>query len=324
MAKKSRPPDISQVNGLLNLYKPTGITSMEAVRRVKRMAGRGQKVGHGGTMDPMAQGVLPICLGQATRLMEYVVNGRKRYLMTVHLGVTTDTHDAEGEVVATGDTSGLTPETVEPALMSFVGAINQTPPMYSAIKVKGQRLYQLARAGLEVERAPRPVDIFSIKVNEWAMPRIVVEVESGPGVYMRSLAHDLGQILGCGGHVSSLERQYCGGFDAADSVTQETLDAAAEGPMGWQQHLFPIDWALREFKSTVVGAASENYLKNGQPVSVRTPMVDAGYLEEFRAYSADGRFLAVVRFDRGTSTFKPIKVFDLDQPSPYAPATSTA
>ena len=323
MVKKGRSPDTKQVNGLLNLFKPAGITSMEAVRRIKRMAGRGQKVGHGGTMDPMAQGVLPICLGQATRLMEYVVDGRKRYLMTVHLGVTTDTYDAEGETVATGDATGLTPEAVESVLMSFVGSIDQTPPMYSAVKVKGQRLYQLARAGQEVERAPRPVKIFSIKVTEWALPRIVVEVESGPGVYMRSLAHDLGQILGCGGHVASLERQYCGGFEATDSVTQEILEAAAEEPGGWQQHVFPSDWVLRDLKSTVVGAAAENYLKNGQPVAVRTPLMDAGYLEEFRAYSADGRFLGVVRFDRGTSTLKPIKVFHIDQPSPYAPAAST-
>ena len=321
MAKKGRSPDTKQVDGLLNLFKPAGITSMEAVRRIKRMAGRGQKVGHGGTMDPMAQGVLPICLGQATRLMEYVVDGRKRYLMTVQLGVTTDTYDAEGETVATGDATGLTREGVESVLMSFVGSIDQTPPMYSAVKVKGQRLYQLARAGQEVERAPRPVRIFSIKVTEWALPRIVVEVESGPGVYMRSLAHDLGQILGCGGHVASLERQYCGGFEAADSVTQETLDAAEE-PGGWQRHVFPTDWVLRDLKSTVVGAAAENYLKNGQPVAVHTPFVDAGYLEEFRAYSADGRFLGVVRFDRGTSTLKPIKVFHIDQPSPYAQAGS--
>ena len=297
---------------------------MEAVRRIKRLAGQRQKIGHGGTMDPMARGVLPICFGQATRLMEYVVGGPKRYLMEVGLGITTDTYDAEGEVVNIGDVTGLTQEVVETALKSFVGSISQTPPMYSAVKVKGQRLYKLARAGIEVEREPRPVEIYNINVTEWALPRLVMEVESGRGVYMRSLAHDLGQILGCGGHVTSLERLYCGGFEAKDSLTLETLEAAAAEPEGWQKHVFASDWVLQGLKSTLVAPAAEQYLNNGQPVAVRTPLLDAGYLEEFRAYSADGRFLAVVRFDRAASTLNPVKVFHLDSPSPYAPVGSTA
>ena len=206
---------------------------MEAVRRVKRLAGPRQKVGHGGTMDPMARGVLPICFGQATRLMEYVVGGRKRYLMEVEMGVTTDTYDAEGEIVKTGDVTGLTREMVESVAQTFVGSIKQTPPMYSAVKVNGQRLYKLARAGIEVEREARPVEIFAIKLVEWSLPKVVMEIESGRGVYMRSLAHDMGEILGCGAYVSSLERSYCGGFEAADAVTIETLeDAAAEQELG--------------------------------------------------------------------------------------------
>lgn len=321
MAKTDNPTS-SPINGFLNLYKPAGITSMEAVRRVKRLAGPRQKVGHGGTMDPMARGVLPICFGQATRLMEYVVGGRKRYIMEVEMGVTTSTYDAEGEVVKTGDVTGLTREAVERVAQTFVGPINQTPPMYSAVKVNGQRLYKLARAGIEVEREARPVEIFAISLVEWSMPKVVMEVECGRGVYMRSLAHDMGELLGCGGHVSALERSYCGGFEAADAVTLEALEEAAAGPGGIERYLFPADWVLRGLKSTSMEPAVEKHLNNGQPVALRTPTLDAGYLEEFRAYSTDGRFLAVVRFDRAASAWKPVKVFHLDSPSPYAPATS--
>ncbi|PKB64515.1 MAG: tRNA pseudouridine(55) synthase TruB [SAR202 cluster bacterium Io17-Chloro-G2] len=311
------------MNGFLNLYKPAGITSMEAVRRVKRLAGHRQKVGHCGTLDPMARGVLPICFGQATRLMEYVVGGRKRYAMEVELGVTTGTYDAEGEVVKTGDVTGLTPEMVERVAQSFVGSIKQRPPMYSAVKVDGQRLYKLARAGIEVEREARPVEIFAIRIVESPLPKVVLEIESGPGVYMRSLAHDMGEVLGCGGHVSALERSYCGGFEVTDAVTLETLEEASSEPGGLEKFLFPADWILRDHKSTSMDQAAEKHLNNGQPVALRTPLLDAGYLEEFRAYSADGRFLALVRFDRAASAWKPVKVFHLESPSPYAPAISS-
>ena len=297
---------------------------MEAVRRVKRLAGPRQKVGHGGTMYPLARGVLPICFGQATRLMENVVGGTKRYLMEVEFGVATNTYDAEGEVTKTGDVTGLTEYMVNTAAQTFVGAINQMPPMYSAVKVDGQRLYKLARAGVEVARKTRPVDIYAIKLVEWSLPKVVFEVESGRGVYMRSLAHDLGEILGCGGHVSSLERSYCAGFEAVDAVTLEILEESTAQSAGLDKYLFPVDWALRELNSTVLDPAAEKYLTNGQTVALRTPIINAGYLEEFRAYSTDGRFFALVRFDRAASAWKPVKVFHLESPSPYAPATSTA
>ena len=141
---------------------------------------------------------------------------------------------------------------------------------------------------------------------------------------MRSLAHDLGEALGCGGHVSALERSYCGGFDVADAVTLETLDEAAAQLGGIEKYVFPTDWVLRGFKSTSMDPAAEKHLNNGQAVALRTPLLDAGYLEEFRAYSTDGRFLALVRLDRAASAWKPVKVFRLESPSPYAPAPSTA
>jgi tRNA pseudouridine55 synthase len=310
------------VNGFLNLYKPSGMTSMDALRQVKRITGQRQKVGHGGTMDPLARGILPVCFGQATRLMDYVVQGTKRYVMEIRLGVTTTTYDAEGDVVKTRDTIGLTQELVEETLQSFVGAIEQTPPMYSAIKVHGQRLYKLARAGIEVERQARPVEVYNIRVVRCSFPSLVLDVESGRGAYMRSLAHDLGETLGCGGHVADLERLACGAFRAETALTPEQLEQAAADPAGWQRYLLPVDWVLRDLRSISVGRQAEQYLRHGQSVSLGQPPREAGYLEQFRAYSSDGRFLAVVRFDRAANAWRPAKVFQLDSSSLYAPVPS--
>jgi tRNA pseudouridine55 synthase len=318
VAKGRSANNTPAVNGFINLYKPVGITSMEALRRIKRITGQRQKVGHGGTMDPLARGVLPVCFGQATRLMEYVVGGLKRYVMDVTLGVSTTTYDAEGEVSATRSPDGVTLADIETALEGFVGAIMQTPPMYSAVKVDGQRLYKLARAGIEVEREPREVEVHSIQVVEFAPPRLKLDVECGRGVYMRSLAHDLGELLGCGGHVADLVRMRCSGFNADDGVTLDQLTADAASDEGWRQHLHPIDWVLRDLKSITVGGHAEQFLRHGQPVSLGRPALDAGYLEQFRAYDAAGRFLALVRYNRPENSWRPVKVFQLDTPSPLA------
>lgn len=311
------------VNGFLNLYKPAGISSMDAVRTTKRITGQRQKVGHGGTMDPLARGVLPICFGQATRLMDHLVEGPKRYLVHIKLGASTSTYDAEGEVTATGDVTGLTREAVELALQAFIGVIEQTPPMYSAVKVDGQRLYKLARAGIEVERPTRRVEVYDIRLLDFSPPTLVLEIDSGRGVYIRSLAHDLGQALTCGGYVSDLVRLCCGGFRIEDAVTPEQLhQACVSSPDAWQQYLFPIDWILQGMQAISIGAQAERFLRNGQSISLGRQVTDAGYLEPFRAYSTDGRFLALVRFDRPTNSWRPTKVFQLDSPSPYAPSAA--
>lgn len=312
------------INGFLNLYKPAGITSMEALRRVKRITGQRSKVGHGGTMDPLARGVLPVCLGQATRLMDFVVGGPKRYMMEVKLGVTTTTFDAEGAVVRTREATGITLEAVERATKSFMGLIDQTPPMYSAIKVQGQRLYKLARAGIEVERKARPVEIHNIRVVDCSPPVLVLEVDSGKGAYMRSLANDLGEALGCGGHVADLVRLSSGCFHADEAVTPDELEAAASRPDGWEQLLHPIDWVLRDLRSISVGHQAEQYLRNGQSISLGGPFLDAGYLELFRAYTTAGHFLALVRFDRPANAWQPVKVFRINTLSRFAPAVPRA
>ena len=318
MAKKgsNNPP---AVNGFINLYKPAGITSMDALRRVKRITGQRQKVGHGGTMDPLARGVLPVCFGQATRLMDYVVGGTKRYVMDVKLGESTSTYDSEGEITATRSFDSVTRADIESALEPFIGLVDQVPPMYSAVKVDGQRLYKLARAGIEVEREARTVEIHGIRLTRLELPMLTLDVECGRGVYMRSLAHDLGEALGCGAHVIDLERRSCGGFSSAASVTLDQLEEVAQTTDGWQRHLHPVDWVVRDMKTVTVGPAAEKFLRNGQSVSLGRPPVNAAYLEQFRAYSTAGQFLALVRFDRAGNSWKPLKVFNSNARSPLAP-----
>ena len=312
-------------DGFINFYKPVGMTSMDAVRRIKRLSGVRRKVGHAGTMDPLARGLLPICVGQATRLMDYVISGTKQYRMDIRLGAVTNTYDAEGEVVETGSAFGITRDQLERGIEPFVGSIQQIPPMYSAVKFQGQRLYKLARAGKEVEREARTVEIHQIRVLEFAPPSLTLLVDCGRGVYMRSLAHDLGQVLGCGGYVTDLERLRCGGFDSEASVTLEQLELAAESDSGgWMRYLQPVDTVLRKLRTLAAGPAARRHLQNGQSVSLGHQPVDAQYLESFRAYDEEGRFLALVRYDKAASNWQPIKVFHLETPSPYAPVSPNA
>jgi len=191
--------------------------------------------------------------------------------------------------------------------------------MYSAIKVGGQRLYKLARAGIEIEVATRPVEIHDIRIVQYDLPSLTLEVECGKGAYMRSLAHDLGEALGCGAHVSALERLSCGEFKAETAITPDRLGTTADNQEDWQQHLLPVDWVLRNLESITVGPQAEQYLRHGQTVNLGHAPQNAGYLEEFRAYANDGRFLALVRFERSENSWRPVKVFEVDSPSPYAP-----
>jgi tRNA pseudouridine55 synthase len=313
----------ASVDGFLNFYKPSGMTSMEALRQVKRITGQRKKVGHGGTMDPLARGVLPVCFGQATRLMDYLVDGTKRYQMEIKLGAATTTYDAEGEVVQTGEIGSLTREAIEQALQSFIGVIQQTPPMYSAIKLQGKRLYNLARAGIEVPRQPRTVQVYDIQIKDYSPPRLELEVKSGRGVYMRCLAHDLGQLLGCGGYVTDLVRLYCGGFAIEEAVTLEQLEQVAQqDPAGWREYLRPVDWVLRDLQSVSIGPQAEQHLRNGQSISLGRGVPQAAYLERFRAYSHDGRFLALVCLDRSANAWRPIKVFHLDAAPTHTPLSA--
>jgi tRNA pseudouridine55 synthase len=313
MARRARGGVMA--DGIIPLSKPGGITSMDVVRVVKRLTGV-RRVGHAGTLDPIATGVLPVCLGQATRLMERLVDGGKTYRGEVTLGSATDTYDSAGQVTATGSWEAVTRQQVEAALAPYHGTVLQRPPMYSALKHEGQRLYELARAGVEVEREPREVVVHAVTLLEFAPPVLRIEVACGRGFYMRTLAHELGEALGVPAHLSALERTQAGPFALEQTVTLEALEAAGQG---WRAHLLPPDAAMAQVPAATVEPAAERHLRNGQPVSLPGAGVYAGHLEERRAYSVDGRFIALVRFNRMESLWAPEKVFDLPEPSPLAP-----
>ena len=297
----------SSPEGILVLDKPPGISSMEVVRRIKRSSGM-RRVGHGGTLDPMATGVIPICLGRATRLMEYMLDSSKEYIGEVRLGISTDSYDAEGEITGRSDPSRVSREAIEAVLSSFLGQTEQVPPMFSALKRKGKRLYELARQGIEVEREPRSMTVHSIQLADWKPPVATVHIECSRGFYMRSLAHDIGVQLGCGAHLKSLTRLRTGQFRIADAVSIETAQRSFEDG-SWPELLVSLDSVLGDLRAIIVGERGQTSIQNGRPVPLsednRTPRPD----EQFRAYNLEGEFLAIMRFDASGRCWRPNKVF---------------
>ena len=290
---------MGRIFGLLNIDKPGGPTSHDLVAAVRRGT-RVKKVGHAGTLDPLATGVLVLCLGPATRLSEYVMRSRKRYRARVHFGVVTDTYDAQGEIVARSD---ALPEraAVEAALADFRGAIEQVPPMYSAIKRGGRKLYELARAGQDVERPPRAVTVYRLALLDWQPPFATLDVECSPGTYIRSLAHDLGQALGCGAHLAALQRRASGRFRVEDAVPWDEFRAAMEAGT-WQQYLLPPDLALADAPAVHLSAEQAARVLHGNTIAAREVAGDLA-----RAYDPAGRFVAVL--ERRGADWKPQKVF---------------
>jgi tRNA pseudouridine55 synthase len=320
------------VDGIFSIAKPTGMTSHDVVARVRRLAGQ-KRVGHAGTLDPAASGVLPVLLGQATRVAEYLSEGGKAYRATVRFGVVTDTYDAEGRVVRAAPTDGLTLDAVRAALPDFLGEQMQRPPAYSAIKRAGRPLYELARAGAAVTPEPRRVRIDALTVVAWQPPDLVLDVECGKGTYIRSLAYDLGERLGTGAHLAALERTRSGPFTLAESVTLEALGRALDDG-SWPEHLHAPDVALLDRRAAILGAASEARLRTGQPLrfAPAAPPSPPASLPEgegnesrreegaaagddapvaerlLRAYSTDGRFLGVLRWEPALAAWQPHKV----------------
>ncbi len=253
--------------GVLVVDKPEGITSHDVVARVRKLFGT-KRVGHAGTLDPMATGVLVLALGRATRVVEYLATSRKRYTAGVVFGVTTDTEDATGHVVSRTDADNLTESEVEAALRRFRGRIEQTPPMVSAVHHGGQRLYDLARQGIEVERKPRPVEIYSLELLSFrrgAQPEAYIDVECSAGTYIRTLAADIGEGLGCGAMMSSLRRTWSGGFGLDRALTLEELGERKEqGTLG--ETLHSIREALPDWPHVPLTEDQVRRIANGQSV----------------------------------------------------------
>jgi tRNA pseudouridine55 synthase len=297
------------VSGWLILDKPAGMTSTQAVGAVRHLFDA-RKAGHAGTLDPLATGILPIALGEATKTVPYAVEGEKGYRFTVRWGVETDTDDAEGRTVSTSDLRP-DPGAIEALLPQFTGEILQTPPAYSAIKIDGERAYDLARAGEVVELEARPVCIDMLKLM--ASPCIdtaVFEARCGKGTYVRALARDMGRALGCLGHVISLRRTRVASFLEADAVSMEALRAAAEDGEGSALRLLlPVEAALSELAVLNVGQSDAARLLRGQAVLIRGR--DAPTATGPTYATCKGQLIAVGRIERGE--LHPLRVFNFSQ-----------
>ena len=280
---------------------------MDVVRRLKPLTGQ-RKIGHGGTLDPDASGVLPVCIGRATRFINYVVDGNKQYSMTVRLGEATETYDASGKVTATSDPSSVSRELVENTIQNFIGEIQQIPPMYSALKHHGQPLYRLARKGIEVKREPRQVKIFSIWLSGWQPPDFMLEVDCGRGFYARSLAHDLGEAMGGAAHLLQLVRGQAGLFKLDDSVLLDEFEARVN--LGnWQDLVYPIDFVLMDLPMLVVDPLKEELVRNGQQFQATLVSGHPSMSKQkARVYSMEGHLIAVARYDPAGLSWFPERV----------------
>jgi tRNA pseudouridine55 synthase len=274
------------VNGILLLDKPASITSNGALQAAKLIF-RACKAGHTGSLDPIATGLLPVCFGEATKVSQFLLDADKRYRTTFRLGVSTTTFDSEGEVVESRPVN-LTRRTVERALQRFEGEIEQLPPMYSAIKRGGKSLYKLARRGIEVDRASRHVVIHEIRCRDLDAELLELEIHCSKGTYIRALAHDLGQVLGCGAHVAGLRRLTVGELAVEDAITLDALRALDSGEAR-EARLLPIDVALGSLPDVHLTPLAAHYLCRGQAVSVRHSH-SPGWV---RLYAGRTRFLGM-------------------------------
>ena len=275
------------VHGVVLLDKPRELGSNQVLQMVKRLYGA-RKAGHTGSLDRLASGLLPICLGEATKLSGYLLNADKRYLAGVRLGIRTATGDAEGEIVDTRPVPELTEAGVEDGLDRFRGPIEQIPPMHSALKHQGQRLYKLAHQGITVEREPRQVVIHRLVCRSWNQERIELEIECSKGTYVRTLSEDIGEALGTTGHVDELRRVGSGPFGEEEMVSLETLQAA-EGPAALDRHLTPMEAVLGDWPAVSLTRDTAWYLRRGQPVRVPHPPT-SGWV---RLRAEDERFIGV-------------------------------
>lgn len=307
------------MNGILNVYKEPGFTSHDVVAKLRGIC-KQKKIGHTGTLDPEASGVLPVCLGNATKLCDLLTDKDKEYRAVLLLGVETDTQDTTGQILTEKEVNAGE-EDVRSAILSFVGPYDQIPPMYSALKVNGQKLCDLARKGQVVERKSRRIMIHSIEIEDISLPRVMMRVSCSRGTYIRTLCHDIGQKLGCGGAMERLERTRSGNFKAEDAYRLSELEAfAKEGSL--EEKLLPVESVFEQLDAYQVQGDGQKLLENGNwlyadLVIPYTKEKTAAACErgtfvpeqQLRIYDTDGQFTGIYAWKQEEKRLKPVKMF---------------
>jgi tRNA pseudouridine55 synthase len=315
VSRKKYPP-CPELAGILNINKPSNMTSHDVVAMVRRAA-RVRRVGHAGTLDPMATGVLLICLDQATRVSQYLMSTDKVYHARIRLGQTTDTDDREGQVIRQQPVPpGTSKAIIQEALTGFVGEIDQVPPRYAAIKRNGVRLYELARQGIDVNPPPRRVVVHAIHLLEWQSPDLTLKIHCGPGTYVRALARDLGERLGYGGHLIRLIRLKSGRFSLEEATELNKVVSCLQSTQKQDiaDILWPVDAALTGMARMEIDVETETRLRQGQQTPGLPPGPDESQPARRRIYAADGTLVAIAKYDTHTELWQPDIVFNLCLP----------
>lgn len=296
------------LNGIINIHKEAGFTSHDVVAKMRGIC-RQKKIGHTGTLDPQATGVLPVCLGSATKLCDMLTDKDKEYVAELLLGQVTDTQDTTGQVLEEHPVT-VSEEDVRVAIMSFVGDYAQVPPMYSALKVNGKKLYELAREGKEVERAARPVHIAEIEILDMTLPVVKIRVACSKGTYIRTLCNDIGAKLGCGGTMQSLVRTRVGNFRLDEAVTLSQLEEFRDADR-LEELLLPVDRVFAECPALHIQEKWRKLLDNGNSFYANQTVENCTYPvgEWVRVYREDGSFAGVYAYDAGRKWYKPVKMF---------------
>lgn len=307
------------ISGIINVYKEKGYTSFDVVAKLRGIL-KTRKIGHTGTLDPDAEGVLPVCLGKATKVCDLLTDKNKEYEAVMLLGVTTDTQDTTGTVLSRSEVKADV-ETVKQVIISFVGDYEQIPPMYSALKVNGKKLCDLARAGVTVERQARPVKIFAVDILEINLPRVKLRVKCSKGTYIRTLCQDIGEKLGCGGCMESLLRTRVAGFEVEKALRLSEIEefvkkqAGAVAPEEWNTEMFDfirsVDSVFLQYEKTVVKKEWNKVLYNGNRL---LPEAFFDYQKDWekeaiRVYDEEGHFIGIYNFSKEREDYKPVKVF---------------
>ena len=310
------------IHGIINVYKEKGFTSHDVVAKLRGIVGQ-KKIGHTGTLDPDATGVLPVCLGKATKLCDLLTDKDKTYEAVMLLGMTTDTQDIKGRILEEKSTETLTADKVREVIRSFIGDYDQIPPMYSALKVNGKKLYELAREGKVVERKARPVKILDIRIIEMDLPRVRMEISCSKGTYIRTLCHDIGEKLGCGGCMESLLRTKVSRFELKDSMKLADIEKAKnEGRT--EEIILPLDEVFVEYPKIIVTGRQAQLAYNGNPFPKESaknlilPGKDGGEddlsdifsrYKKYRVYDEQGRFIAIYSYQKQRQLFRIEKMF---------------